>query len=380
MPSTLAVSRRWRCLRLSFINSCWGQNNGVKPMKNHAWFSSIAAFGLTTLALLPSTALADVTIARLTHFDEVTGIASHDTTSTDYIQGDKKREENLRKFTGSVLGAWQKFRNEDNGALDVDIYLVGDNKHYDLDPKKKTYSEDAIYDPSEHGRQDRSKGNPQAQQQDKDNDTKITKNEFTVKDTGQTKNINGFDAHEYLVTWDVETENTKTGEKGKSLMTTDLWNSTDAKLAKAQEEEAAYGRAFLKLMQLPSSPDEMAQYGFSSVNINMTAADRKAFFDKLKTIKGYNVSMDVRWESAGTDANGKPTNSDNSQQGHPQTLDSALGSLFGGKKKDDDSKQAAAGTPGMTTIFSSHVEVKSVDTGAIPASQFEVPADYKKED
>jgi len=162
-------------------------------------------------------------------------------------------------------------------------------------------------------------------------------------------------------------------------MTTDLWNSTDAKLAKAQEEEAAYGKAYLKLMQLPSSPGEMAQYGFSSVNINMTPADRKEFFDKLHTIKGYNVSMDVRWESAGTDANGKPTNSDNSQQAHPQTLDSALGSLLGSKKKDDDSKKAA-GTPGMTTIFSSHVEVKSVDTGAIAASQFEVPADYKKED
>lgn len=352
-------------------------------MKNHAWFSSIAAFGLTTLALLPSAAQADVTVVRLTHFDEVTGIASHDTTSTDYIQGDKKREENLRKFTGSVLGAWQKFRNEDNGALDVDIYLVGENKHYDLDPKNKTYSEDTIYEPRQASKDENPRSGAQGrqQEQEKDNDTKITKNEFTVKDTGQTKNINGFDTHEYLVTWDVETENTKTGEKGKSLMTTDLWNSTDARLAKAQEEEAAYGKAYLKLMQLPSSPSEMAQYGFNSVNINMTAADRKAFFDKLKTIKGYNVSMDVRWESASTDANGKPTNSDNSQQGHPQTLDSALGSLFG-KKKDDDSKKpaAAAGTPGMLTIFSSHVEVKSVETGAIPASQFAVPADYKKED
>src|SRR5580698_4405449 len=351
-------------------------------MKNHACFSSLAAFGLTSLMLLPCAAQADVTIARVTHFDEVTGIASHDTTSTDYIQGDKKREENLRKFTGSVLGAWQKFRNEDNGSLDVDIYLVGDNKHLDLDPKKKTYSEDAIYDPSQQGKQGNPKGNAQTQQQQKkDDDVKITKNDFTVKDTGQSKTINGFDTHEYLVTWDVETVNTKTGEKGKSLMTTDLWNSTDSKLAKAQEEEVAYGKAYLKLMQLPSNPREMAQYGFSSVNINMTPADEKAFFDKLRTIKGYNVSMDVRWESAGTDANGKPTNTDNSQQNQSQTLDSALGSLLGSKpKSDDSSKKPAAGTPGMTTIFSSHIEVKSVDTGAIAAAQFAVPADYKKED
>ena len=347
-------------------------------MKNHAWSYGIAAFGFTCL-VLPCAAQADVTIARVTHFDEVTGIASHDTTSTDYIQGDKKREENLRKFTGAVLGAWQKFRNEDNGSLDVDIYLIGDNKHYDLDPKKKTYSEDVVYDPSQQGKQDRSKGNAQDQQQQKkDDDVKITKNEFTVKDTGQTKNINGFDTHEYLVTWDVETENTKTGEKGRSLMTTDLWNANDTKLAKAQEEEAAYAKAYLKLMQLPSSPNEMAQYGFNSVNIDVSPADRKAFFDKLHTIKGYNVSMDVRWESASTGANGAASNG-GAQQAHPQTLDSALGSLFGSKSKDDDSKKAVT-TPGMTTMFSSHVEIKSVDTGAIAASQFEVPADYKKED
>ena len=56
-------------------------------MKNHAWAYGIAAFGFTCL-VLPCAAQADVTISRLTHFDEVTGLASHDTTSTDYIQGD----------------------------------------------------------------------------------------------------------------------------------------------------------------------------------------------------------------------------------------------------------------------------------------------------
>lgn len=349
-------------------------------MKNHAWVSAIAAFGLTSLALLPCAAQADATIQTVTHFDEVTGITSHDSTTTDYIQGNKKREENLRKFTGSVLGAWQKFRNEDNGSLDVDIYLVGDNKHYDLDPNKKTYNEDAIYDPQQATKQQNSKeAAQQQQQQDKENDTKVTKNEFTVKATGQTKNINGFDTTEYVVTWDVETENTKTGDKGKDLMTTDLWNSTDSKLAKAHAEEAVYAQAYLKLMQMPSSPEEMKQYGFGQGGITINGADQKKFFDKLHTIKGYPVSMDVRWETASTGANGAATGG-SAQQAHPQTLDSALGSIFGGQKKSDDSDKKAAGTPGMTTIFHSNIEVKSVDTSAIAASQFEVPGDYKKDD
>ena len=354
-------------------------------MKNHAWITGIAAFSLGCLTLLPSTAEADVTIQRVTHFDELTGITSHDSTTTDYIHGNKKREENLRKFTGSVLGAWQKFRNEDNGSLDVDIYLVGDNKHYDLDPKKKTYNEDAIYDPQQPARGGNPKDADQQQKQQQDeNDTKVTKNEFTVKATGQTKNINGFDTTEYLVTWDVETENTKTGEKGKSLMTTDTWNSTDGRLAKAHAEEAAYAQAYLKLMQIPSNPEDMRLYGFGQGTVNINGEDQKKFFDKLHTIKGYPVSMDVRWESAssgGKDSDKDSGSKDDAQQAHPQTLDSALGSLLGGNKKSDDSdKKASAGTPGMTTIFHSTIEVKSVDTSAIAASQFEVPGDYKKDD
>ncbi|HEV7164676.1 MAG: hypothetical protein ACHQAZ_06610 [Gammaproteobacteria bacterium] len=354
-------------------------------MKNHAWSSAIAAFGLASLALLPCAAQADATIQTLTHFDELTGIASHDSTTTDYIQGNKKREENLRKFTGSVLGAWQKFRNEDNGALDVDIYRVGDNKHYDLDPKKKTYNEDAIYDPQQAPKQQNSKEAAQQQQeQDKENDTKVTKNEFTVKATGRTKDINGFDTTEYVVTWDVETENTKTGEKGKSLMTTDTWNSTDARLAKAHAEEAAYAHAYLKLMQIPSNPDDLKLYGFGQGSVSINGEDQKKFFDKLHTIKGYPVSMDVRWESAGSgdkESDKDSSSNDDAQQAHPQTLDSALGSIFGGKSKSDDSdKKVSTGTPGMNTIFHSNIEVKSVDTSAIAASQFEVPGDYKKGD
>ena len=360
-------------------------------MKKHAWISCLATCGTACLVLLPVTARADVTIQRQVHFDEVTGLAAHDTTETDYIQGDKKREEDLRKFTGSVLGAWQKFRGEDNGAPSVDIYLVGDNKHYDMDPNKKTYSVDAIYDPQQQASGRGSEGgNGQAQpQKQQDEDTKVTKNEFSVKETGQKKNINGFDTAEYLLTWDVETENTKTGEKGKWLMSADLWNSTDGKLAKAQQEQMAYTQAYLKLMNLPSNPNELAEYGLDNANINgasITAADRKAFLDKLHTVKGYSVTADVRWEVAGTDKNGKST-SDSGQQGQGQgqgrpNLDNALGSLFGGNNKKSDSppQPQSAGTPGMTTMFHSYTEVKSVGFDAIPATQFQAPADYKKDD
>lgn len=343
-------------------------------MKKNVQVLGIAVFGFSFMTLLPIAAQADVTIKRVTHFNEVTGITAHDSTTTDYIQGNKKREENLRKFTGAVLGAWQRFRHEDKGSLSVDIELIGENKHYELDPNEKTYSVEPLYEPSQSGQEDDAKGNAQDQrQQEQDNDTKVTKNEFTVKATGQKKNINGFDTVEYLVTWDVETENTKTGEKGKSLMTADLWNSMDSRLAKAHQEEAAYDYAYRKLMKLPASDDESQQFGFGTVR--MTSTDRKMFFDKLHTIKGYSVSTDVKWEAASADKNGKSENEDEHKEQSGGSLDSALGGLFGSKSNNDDNRKQS--TNGMTMIFSSHVEIKSVNTDKLSKSLFEVPKDYK---
>lgn len=351
-------------------------------MKKQNLLKAAVASAATLMVLAPLAARADVKIERVTHVSEVTGITSHDSDTTDYIQGDKKREENLRKFTGSVLGAWQKFRGNDNGSADVDIYLVSQNKHYDLDPKKKTYNEDKIYDPSQPQKAPQDGGKSQQQQEQQDKDTKVTKNELTVKDTGKTQTLNGFDTHEYLITWDYETLNTKTNETSKSLMTTDMWTSGDAKLAKAHEEEVAYEKAYLKLMQIPTSTDDAKVYGFGSGTLTINGQDQKEFFTKLHSIKGLPVSTDVTWEVAGTDSNGKPTNDSDAGKDSNKNLDSALGSLFGGNKSKDDSssQMQKQGTPGMTTIFSSHVEVKSVDTSAMDASQFQVPTDYKVDD
>ena len=333
--------------------------------------TSIAAFGLTALMLLPLTAQADVKLESFTHFGGVFGMGANDTTSTEYLQGLKRRDESNVKFTGSVLGALQRFKSGDKGSQSTSIMRVDQNLLYSLDTDAKTYSEQPLNQP----RKQPQSGQGNGQQQPQDQDTKITKNEFTVKATGGKKAINGFDTSEYLITWDVETENTKTGEQGKSLMTTDLWTAQDAKLDKARAEELAYSKAYLKLMKLPTNPDELKLYGFGLGTGTISGADSKAFFDKLRTIKGYPISIDVTWKgnSSGGQQNG---GSGGGQPAQPQNLGSALGSLFGSKKSDDSSSQSS---DGMAVIFTSHTEVKSVDTGSLDASLFEVPADYKKD-
>ena len=341
-------------------------------MKNRIRVTSIAAFGLTGLLLLPLGARADVKMERVTHFGGVFGMGANDTTSTDYLQGLKKRDESTVKFTGSVLGALQRFKHGDKGSQSVNILRVDRNLLYELNPDDKTYTEHPLYQPPKEEKSTSTQSGGGNEKQE--NDTKVTKNEFTVKATGHKKSINGFDTSEYLITWDVETENTKTGEKGKSLMTTDLWTAEDKKLDKAREEELAYSRAYLKLMKLPTNPDEMKLYGFGVGPGSVSVSDSKVFFDKLRTIKGYPISVDVTWKASDTGQKGGEKSGGDSQAG-AQDLSNALGSLLGSKKEDDGKKPS----DGMAVIFTSHTEVKSVDTGGLNSSLFEVPADYTKD-
>ena len=351
-------------------------------MKNHIIHMLAASCSAAVLAGVTLPAWADATIQRFTHFGGVLGMGANDTTSVQYLQGDKMRVESNTKFTGAVLGGLQNLMGGSKGTNTVEIMRVDENKRIKLDTDKKTYMEGPIYTPPkpESGEKGGSGG-------EKDNDTKVTKNELTVKETGAKKDINGFATREYLVTWEVDTENTKTGEKGESLMTTDMWNTEDAKLASVRDQEVAYSRAMLKLMHLPASPEEAKQYGFGTVQLSyVTNEDTKKFLDKLKTIKGYPVSLDVTWQAQGSANQGGTSDSGSSdadkQAAAKQNLSNALGSLFGGSKSGSSSSSgsSAGSDNGMATLFTSHTELKSVDTASLKGDLFSVPDGYKKED
>ena len=296
----------------------------------------------SALTLAGNPVWADAKIERFTHFGGVLGIGASDISTVEYLQGLKMREESNLKFTGSVLGGLQKLMGGTNGKDSIAILRVDENKHYSLDPKTKTYTEHPIYTPPKPMKH--TEGT-------KEDDTKITKNELDVKETGQKKTVNGFDCREYQVTWLLETVNVKTQKKGKSLMTTDMWNTDDAKLKALRDQELTYGKAFLTLMHIPYTPEQAKQYGFGQVQMDyLTQEDMQKFFAKLAAIKGYPVSLDVLWKAEGSAAPDTPA---------------------GNAAGDDD---------GMLNLFSSHTELKSVDTAALKSDLFTVPAGYAQQD
>jgi hypothetical protein len=350
-------------------------------------FALTASLGLA-LGMVFTSVRADVKIQSVTHFGGIVGMGASNTTDTSYLQGLKKRSESNTQFTGAILGTLQKWRHGDKGSNEVIIYRLDENLKFILDADNKTYREEPIYTPPQPSQQAESSASPKSSGEQKENDTRVVKNEFKVQDTGKTQTINGFHTHEYLVTWDLETENTKSHEHARSLMTTELWNSDDARFSAVRKEQAAYNQAFARLMHMPMPTDMAKQYGLLQFNVSMhgqgqlTDAEMKAFVDKLSKIKGFSVVADVKWE-AGCISNCAQDQQTSSQGQQSQDNSEALGSLLGNLMSKNSTQDSQSGqqknTNSLTTIFQSHTEIQSIDTGSQPASLFEVPTGYSKD-
>lgn len=332
------------------------------------------------LGLALTCARADVKVQSLTYFSGVVGVGASDITDTSYLQGHNQRVESNLKFTGAVLGTMQKWMSHgDNSGNTVIIYRVDENRKLTVDADNKSYREQPIFTPPQPVQENPSASATSNPGQQQESDVRVVKNEFNVKETGKTQTINGFKTQEYLVTWNLETENTKTHEHARSRMTTELWNSEDARFTAARKEQAAYNQAYAKLMHKPMSADMTKQFGLMQLNY-LNDKDMQPFVDQLNKIKGFPVVTDVKWE-AGCIANCARDDQTQSQDEQSSGSSGGLSGLLSGLMSKDSKQNSSAGQPskssdGLTTIFQSHTEVQSIDTGSQPASLFEAPSGY----
>ncbi len=92
------------------------------------------ALGFSTALMLPTTAMADVTVTRTTNFGGIMGMGASKSTSVEYIKGDEKRDDRTMKFTGSILS---KFGGTHTS---VTIYRVDKNRIITLNTARHTYT------------------------------------------------------------------------------------------------------------------------------------------------------------------------------------------------------------------------------------------------
>jgi hypothetical protein len=248
-----------------------------------------------------------------------------------------------------------------------------------LDNKKKEYT----VGPIEKFKQEEEGEKTEAKKEEKpaESHIKITKSEFKVEDTGEESTINNFPVRKYLVHWLTEWEDTETGDKGSSRLETLLWTTPlNDTLQKARQEEMKFYGTYMEKVGINVPKTEEDVLGMKWLAIldafGKTKGQPDRDFSKaaqeMQKIKGYPIVVDGQYYATGQKASGEEA-----EAGQEESKD-VKGTIGGLLKKTMKKKPADASANANEPALTYHTEVLEISTPDLGASDFQVPAGYKK--
>jgi hypothetical protein len=301
----------------------------------------------------------------------VADVKTHDRTTVKFegflgrmmgMFGGKAAKEGVES-TVAVKGDRKATSNDSNAHI-VDL---SEEKVYDLDMKKKTYTVTTfdelrrrMREAQEKAEKETEKEEPSQQEQQKPQ--KEYEVDFDVKETGQQKQVAGFDAHEVIATVTVREKGKTLEQSGGIVMTNDMWMGPEIPQLK---ELADFEMRYWKQLEQGAgtsaiSPEQMAMVIASFPGIQRAMSRFAQEGDKLK---GTPLDTTTTFESVKS-----PEQLTESQQ---QNSGGGLTGMFAKKLMKRDAPKA------RSTVFTTHHEYLSIDK-AVDANDLAIPAGFKE--
>lgn len=283
--------------------------------------------------------------------------------------------------TVAVKGDRKATFNDATGQI-VDL---SEEKVYDLDLKKKSYKvttfaeirrrmEEAQKKAQEDARKQEGKpAEPSAKDAPPEKQVEI---DFDVKNTGQTRTVNGFDAHEAIVTVAAR-EKGKTLEQGGGLvMTADMWLAPTIKeMKEIRDFDVRYAQKLYGPMMSGVSAEQMAAAVAMYPMLKEAMAKMNAEGGKIDGTPVLTVTtVDAVKSEEQLAADAKQSEDQKSQDR------GSVGGLLGGLAKRAAAKKMGGGEDAgkaRATIMTSTTEVLKVVTSVTP-EDVAVPAGFKE--
>jgi hypothetical protein len=219
----------------------------------------------------------------------------------------------------------------------------------------------------------------QQQQQQKNGDQVDMKFKVSAKPTDATKQINGFDAREMLIKMEMQGTDQKSGQTGSMVIVADTWIAPAVpgyrevrEFQRRMAEKINWTPGGNMFMSRPDVIEGMAQVYKESAKL-----------DGMPVLQTMTMGAEGTVPADGSSA--QPA----AQQPQPaqdkpsvgSAIGGALGGRFGlGRKKPQQDSQAppAGNSQASGTLLETTMEMSSFSSNPVDASQFEVPAGFKK--
>ncbi|GAC1504940.1 MAG: hypothetical protein NVS1B6_12930 [Steroidobacteraceae bacterium] len=359
---------------------------------------------------------ADVTVQQKTALDVASVIRAHGSSTTS-ITADKKREDSDSHCEGVMSLVCGNVRNAEIVRLDRGVT-------WHLEPDKKKYREDIFATPEElaqmrakmQERLDKMRSCPVSQKQQPIDKSKceMSPPKIDVHKTDDKMSIAGHDAQRTHASLTETCANKDTGDVCDTVVAIDVWLTQD-KLPGAGDRRA-FDEAYAKKLGLTGDAEVLR--GEFAKFLAPYQSQIKQLTDQSSALKGQPLKTSLRvmmggprcGSTAKKEAGGSTGGDSTSATGGTSPVANvaqagkALGSALGGlvHKKKAGEEPAATGAPAdaaatanppaagpaagapdpyaqfvqMSTFTS---ETVTMNTDAIPAERFDVPADWKKE-
>ena len=219
-----------------------------------------------------------------------------------------------------------------------------------------------------------------------------------VKDTGQTKDINGLNTHEVILSFEMEGTDRKSGQKGAMTVTSDMWLAKDVagydevrNFHKRMAEKLAWSPTGMGMMSQPELAKGMAQLYKESSKLNgvpvhhITKMGAKGDPEQqAKMAQAQQQQQQAPPPSAGDAAGTAATGAASSRLGRLGGLTGGLGGLRRKKQQEApapaEQQQAPAGPPpdASGALMEMTTDLTSFSAGPVDGSKFEVPSGFKQ--
>src|SRR6266542_1496830 len=319
------------------------------------------AIALPMVALTAGPAMAEVKTREKTHVS-LGGMMGR----MFNLFGGKAAKEGVVATT-AVKGSRKATMNESTGQI-IDL---SEEKIYDLDMKKKTYDVTTfeelrrrMREARERAEKDAAKEQGKEEKQTPSEPQKQYEVDFDLKETGQKKQLAGYDTREVIMTVIVREKGKTLEDAGGIVMTADSWLGPKSA---ALNEVTDFNIRYWKQLQ---GPDAM---GMSAEQLATVIAMFPAVKQAMERLQKEGTKLEGTPLATTTTVEGVKSKEQAAQQADSGKSGGGLGGMLARKiaKKDNDA------TSGRAMVFTSEHEVQEVQT-TVTAADTDIPAGFKE--
>jgi hypothetical protein len=263
----------------------------------------------------------------------------------------------------------------------AEIVDLAEEKIYELNLKDKTYRVVTFAEMRKQMEEARAKAEAEARKQraaegKKDPNAKEMEIDFSAKETGQRRMINGFDCRQVVITIAMHEKGKTLDQAGGMLITTDSWLAPRiAAMKEAMDFDMRYWKKLALDTALPSAEDMAQAFAmFPGLKDGMARLEKEKVNMDGTAIETITAMQSVQTKEQAAQKQ------DDQQGGSPA---GGLGGMLGrfGKKKEepkpaDAQPKAAADSDTRVTIMTTTNNLLSVST-SVSADEVAVPATFK---